>query len=100
MSEKNELLDLAYIIMHPVRREIVELLRTSSLYISEIARLLDISEKLASFHLATLLQYELVKGEWKALNPEKGAPKMVKYYSLTQKAENVIKSIGEWVLDE
>ena len=94
MAEKE--IDLAYVLLHPMRRQIVLLLKkeSSPLYISEIARRLKMDNKLTSFHLATLLQYDLVSGEWEMLKPKKGAPKAVKYYALTPKAERILKSLN------
>jgi len=80
-----------YVLAHPTRLRIVNLLKkTERSYASEIAKKLGIDEKLVGFHLAALSQYGFVDSEFELMNPPKGAPKAVRYYWLTPKAEEVL----------
>ena len=83
MPERLTAVDLAYVMLHPVRRQIDDLLRKgdSPAYIAQIAKKIQVNEKLASFHLATLLSYDLVEGNWGTTKTGKGGERAVKYYS-------------------
>jgi DNA-binding transcriptional ArsR family regulator len=86
--------DLAYVLFHPIRRKIISILRkaNSAMYISQLASEMNIDDKLASFHLATLRQHNLVDSEWK-MTEIGGAMKAVRYYKDTSLVDQVYQSI-------
>ena len=94
-----ESFDLAYVLLHPIRRKIVEKMMrgNSPIHIAQVAKEFEIDEKLASFHLASMLQYGLVKGEWGTAIEPGGERRAVKYYSLTNKTEEVFEDIKKWL---
>lgn len=86
----------AYILMHPLRRRIVdELMKKEESYTASLAKALDMSEKerLIGFHLTILAQNGFVEGSFKLANPVTATPKAVKYYHLTNKAFSTLKQI-------
>jgi len=80
------------LLLYPTRYDIYLALKNSEgpMYASKIARELGIDRKLVSFHLSALEKYGFVTSEVGIANPEKGAPKAVKYYSPTDKADRII----------
>lgn len=85
----------AYILMHPLRRRIVdELSKNKEAYTASIAKTLDMSDKerLIGFHMTILAQNGFVEGEFRLANPIT-PPKVVKYYHLTEKAVSTLKQI-------
>lgn len=83
---------LIHVMTHPVRNKIIKLLKDDpeTLYITQIAKKLDISNRLASFHLVSLLQYGLVDGTWAVSEIPQSPGKAVKHYNLTDKALAII----------
>jgi len=100
MEKKNEdPLDLAYLMLHPVRRRIIDIMRSkgSPVYVARVANKLNINPKVASFHIAMLLRYKLVEGRWGTAETGKGGERAVKYYSLTEKAREAMRRAKEWL---
>lgn len=88
----------AYILMHPLRRRIIEiLLKKGESYTAGLARALDMKgkERLIGFHLTVLAKNGFVEGEFKLANPVNPTPKAVKYYHLTDKTISTLKKIPE-----
>jgi len=98
MDEKLAL-DRAYLMMHPVRRRIIDMMRSenSPVYIAQVADELGLDPKLVSFHIATLLQHNLVEGRWGTAKTGKGGERAVKYYSLTEEAREAMRKAKEWL---
>jgi len=91
-------LDRAYLMLYPVRRRIIDIMRSKgSVYIAQVADELGINPKVASFHIATLLQYKLVEGKWGTAKTDKGDERAVKYYSLTEEARESMRKAKEWL---
>ena len=91
-------LDEASVILQPIRYRIYQELKRAGrpLYVDELAKRLDVDRRLVSFHLATLEEHGFVTSEFKAItvaesNPGKG--KAGRFFSLTGKAEKVIKRL-------
>jgi len=88
-----------YIVTHPLRLRILRVLeREGSLYVNQIVERLkgegvDVDRKLVSYHLSRLLQYGLVEGEFKLMNPSKGYAVAVKYFRLTDEAKRILSRI-------
>ena len=98
MGNNEEDLSL-YIMSHPLRRKIVNILkRQGESYAAKIARDLDMKgkEKLINFHLNVLAEHGLVESHYGLRGgpavDEKGHPVIVNYYRLTDKARNIIKA--------
>ena len=90
---------LKYIMMHPMRARIIQTLKNSKkpMYISQIANEVGVDRKLVSYHLLTLLQHDIVTGDYGLRRgppiDEEGRPIVVRYYSLTKRAQSVIKKM-------
>jgi len=99
MEEELDPLDCAYLMFHPVRRRIIDMMRSknSPVYIARVADELGLDPKLVSFHIATLLQYKLVEGKWGTAKTGKGGERAVKYYSLTEEAREAMRKAKEWL---
>jgi DNA-binding transcriptional ArsR family regulator len=88
-----------YVVAHPMRLRILRVLeREGSLYVNQIVEKLkgegvDVDRKLVSYHLSRLLQYGLVEGEFKLMNPSKGYAVAVKYFRLTDEARRILSRI-------
>jgi len=91
---KEEQVELTHTLTHPIRFKIANALREADqpMFIGQIADHLKINSRLASFHLAALLQYGLVEGEWRVSELPKSKGKAVKYYRLTEKAKKILAS--------
>jgi len=55
------------------------------MFIAEIAKAVDASHRLISFHLATMLRFGFVESEWGESPTSHSKGKAVKYYKLTSK---------------
>ena len=98
MEKKPNPLDLTYLMLHPVRRRIIDIMRSKgSVHIAQAADELGITPKVASFHIAMLLQYKLVEGKWGTAKTGKGGERAVKYYSLTELARESMRKAKEWL---
>lgn len=83
----------AYTLSHPARAAIVALLRKKKkAYPAEIARELELSERLVSFHLSMLSGAGFVASEYALSNPG-NPPRVVKYYRLTDKVDEAIERL-------
>ena len=82
----------AYLLMHPLRRRIVEKLEGGAAYTAKLARDLQMQgkERLIGFHLTILAKNGFVEGQFKLANPVTPTPKAVKYYSLTEKTRTTL----------
>jgi len=78
-----------HILTHPLRFRIIETLRKfgEPMFIGQIAEALKADPRLVSFHLATMLEYGFVEGEWKVSSLPRSKGKAVKYYKLTPKVD-------------
>lgn len=92
----------AYILMHPLRRKIVEILKKKECYTTAIAKDLGIEtkERLVGFHLTILEKNGFVVGEFGLANPVTSTPKAVKYYRLTDKAVLTLKETAKELFDK
>jgi len=86
----------AYMIMHPLRRKIIEELTESPSYTAKIARDLGMKgkERLLGFHLTILAMHGFIEGEFQLANPATSTPKAVKYYTLTDKTTTTLKELS------
>jgi len=87
----------AYVLMHPLRRRIVESLQKEEMYTAKIARELGMADKerLIGFHLSIMAEGGFVDGEFRLANPVTATPKAVKYYHLTEKARATLRQIAD-----
>jgi len=83
-----------YVLSHPVRAAIIKVLKKKdSAYIAQIAKELNLSERLISFHLSILSTGGFVESEYALSNPMTAPPRVVKYYRLTPKVD---ETFGEF----
>lgn len=86
---------LRYIMMHPIRHEIVKLIKKQGKsYASQLAKELNLDRKLVSYHLLTLMQHKIIVGDYAVRGgpptDEEGRPIIVKYYELTEEAKKIL----------
>jgi tetratricopeptide (TPR) repeat protein len=87
-----------YGLLLPSRFEIYKLLQSGEkLYASKIAERLKMDRKLVSFHLAWLEQHGFLTSNFGLANPERVAPKAVRYYETTDKGGDVLNAIRELI---
>ena len=97
-----------YIATHPIRLKILKILeKEEPLYVNQIVERLrnegvDVDRKLVSYHLSRLLQYGLVEGEFRLLNPHplndyavRSYNIAVKYFRLTDEARKILLQISK-----
>lgn len=83
----------AYTLSHPARAKIVKFLKKQQpAYIRQIAEGVRLSDRLVSFHLSMLSTGEFVESEYGLSNPETNPPRMVKYYRLTPKVDDTLRT--------
>ena len=87
------------ILLFPTRYEIYRKLKEAGepLYASEIAEKIGVDRKLISFHLSSLERHGFVTSEFGVQNkpPPTGPPKAVRYYTLTSKADTVLREFKD-----
>lgn len=101
MVNKNEENDLSllYVLMQPTRQKIVKTLKESKkpMYIKEISEKIGQQQRNVSFHLATLAEYGLVKGEYREIEKPTHhsavTGRAAKFYHVTKKLDDVTKRI-------
>lgn len=88
--------DEDYILFHPIRRKIIDLLQTGESYIKKIARELDMADKdrLIGFHLKVLEKHGFVTGRYDLENPTP-IPTIVRFYSLAPKTNETLRSLAK-----
>lgn len=96
MEDKSKRTSGVYVLAHPVRLAIIDVLKKKKkAYIAQIAKELDLSERLISFHLSILSTTGLVESEYGLSNPTKNPPRAVRYYHITPKVDKVLKEFVE-----
>jgi len=81
----------AYVLSHPVRRAVIEVLqRKDRAYIAQIANELGLSARLVTFHLSILSTSGFVESEYGLSNPRETPPRAVRYYQVTPKVDKVL----------
>ena len=96
-----ELLRMAYILMHPTRFKIIQALKEAGrpLYIREIADKIGENHRIVSFHLTILAEHGFVEGEYRVIEEpkerSKARGKAGKFYRLTPKVDEILKKIVE-----
>jgi len=87
------------ILLFPTRFKIYNTIKEAgkSLYASQIAEKIGVDRKLVSFHLSSLERAEFVTSEFGIQNdpPPTGPPKAVRYYTLTDKGDNILRELME-----
>lgn len=87
-----------YIATQPLRRLILEELeKEEPLYIAQITERLkekglEVDRRIVSYHLSKLLEYGLLRGEIKLMNPGSHSV-AVKYFYLTDEAKKILSQI-------
>lgn len=80
-----------YVLSHPVRRAVIEVLKKKQkAYIAQIANELGLSGRLVTFHLSILSTAGFVESEYGLSNPRGTPPRAVRYYHVTPKVDKVL----------
>ena len=94
---ERSVIENAHILTHPLRFRIIETLRKfgEPMFIGQIAESLKADPRLISFHLATMLEYGFVQGEWKVSPLPRSRGKAVKYYKITPKVDETFSRLAK-----
>lgn len=86
-----------YVLMHPLRHSIVDLLDGSreGMHINKLAEELQENRQLVSFHLLTLSENEFVEGDYFISEKPHSKGKAVKVYKLTNKTREILKRLKD-----
>ena len=86
----------AYLLMHPLRRRLIDELLKGESYTAKLARTLSMEgkERLLGFHLTILARNGFLDGEFKLANPIQ-PPKAVKYYRVTDKTRATLEELSK-----
>lgn len=92
--DHGEILELLPIITHPIRFVIIKKLLSENrpMYVSELAKELDIPRKNISFHLSRLKEYDFVSDELR-IKDVKENPVAVRYYAATDKLREALEEV-------
>lgn len=92
---ENQFKQDVYMLMHPLRSSIVDLLEKSSngMYINELAGKLQSDRQLVSFHLLTLSANQFVEGKYSITDPPHSKGKATKIYKLTDKTREILDKL-------
>ena len=95
-------LQLLYVLMQPTRQKIVRELKASKdpLYIQQIASRIGETPRNVSFHLATLADHGFVDGEYREITaptPNPGLGRAAKFYRLTPKVDETMKRLSKGI---
>ena len=81
----------AYVLSHPVRANIIRLLKKEGeMYTSKIAKVLGFSDRLLAFHLSILASNGFIESEYRLTNPEQ-PPRVARYYKVTGRVEAILE---------
>ncbi len=81
----------AYPLSHPARASIIKFLKKEKkAYITQIAKALELNERLISFHLSVLSKGGFAESEYGLSNPSTNHPRAVRYYHLTEKVDKTL----------
>ena len=96
MKTQSDIYSEDYILIHPLRRRIINLLQNGEAYITKIARKLEMGSKdrLIGFHLKVLEKNGFVTGRYDLENPNT-VPIIVRYYCLTPKTNETLRRLAE-----
>jgi len=97
MKIQDKSYDDDYVLLHPLRRKIINLLQTDKeAYVKNIARQLEMNDKdrLVGFHLKVLEKHGFVTGRYAIENPTP-VPTIVRYYSLTPKTNETLRNLAK-----
>jgi predicted ArsR family transcriptional regulator len=94
-----------YIALQPIRRKILEQLRSGSMYIEQLAKNMDEDRKNVGFHLMTLSDHGFISGEVGVIKlPEHHSKEIrgrtAKFYSLTEKGNKAIDILGKLLKED
>ena len=90
MKLEDRLLKEAYVLVHPIRFRIVELLLEKEMHITEISKALGEERRLVSYHLATLEETGFLNSKYEISNEKKSKGRAVRKYWVTDKVAKVI----------
>jgi DNA-binding transcriptional ArsR family regulator len=93
MKLEDRVVEDAYVLLHPLRFRIVELLAEKPMHINEIAKALGEERRLVSYHLLTLEEYGFVLSKYEISEHPKLRGKALRKYWVDGKREHVISEL-------
>ena len=87
---KDELLEDAHTLLHPIRFRIVELLEEKSMHINAISKALDEERRLVSYHLTVLEDSGFLTSKYEISNEKKSKGRALRIYKVTDKVDAVL----------
>jgi DNA-binding transcriptional ArsR family regulator len=93
MKMEEEKVKEAYVILHPIRFRILELLSEKQMHVSELSKALAEERRLLSYHLDILEEYGFVQSKHEISDQPKSKGKALRIYRATDKIEQVLGAI-------
>jgi predicted transcriptional regulator len=93
MKMEEEKVKEAYVILHPIRFRIIELLSEKQMHVSELSKALAEERRLISYHLDILEEYGFVQSKHEISDQPKSKGKALRIYWRTDKIEQVLGAI-------
>jgi DNA-binding transcriptional ArsR family regulator len=90
---EDKLVREAYVLLHPIRFRIVQLLAEKSMHINEISKAMGEERRIASYHLLTLEEYGFVNSKYEISDNPKSKGRALRKYWVTEKVEEVISEL-------
>jgi predicted transcriptional regulator len=93
MKMEEEKVKEAYVILHPIRFRLIELLSEKQMHVSELSKALAEERRLISYHLDILEEYGFVQSKHEISDQPKSKGKALRIYWRTDKIEQVLGAI-------
>ncbi|RZN33702.1 MAG: ArsR family transcriptional regulator [Methanophagales archaeon ANME-1-THS] len=93
MKIKDQLVEEAHVLLHPIRFRIVELLNEKPMHINGLSKALGAERRLVSYHLLALEDYGFVNSKYEISEEPKSKGKAIRKYWVTDKVKDVVSQI-------
>jgi len=93
MKIEDRLVEEAYVLLHPIRFRIVELLNEKPMHINGLSKALGEERRLVSYHLLALEEYGFVNSKYEISEEPKSKGKAIRKYWVTNKVKDVVSKI-------
>ncbi len=98
-DKNNGIYETIHAATHPVRLKILLRLESEKAYASNLEQVIKVDRKIISFHLSKLEKAGMVTSEYGLLTTSKSRPMAVRYYSLTEEGEKMVKKLKSIISD-
>ena len=87
---KEQLIEDAHMLMHPLRFRMVEVLQEKPMHINAVSKAIKVERRLATYHLVALEEHGFVKSKYEISLEGKSKGKAIRVYWITDKVASVI----------